>query len=96
MLGIRPPRALDPARETIRDAVAASVRMHRLDDESEWTPHVSVAYSHADGPAKPIVDALALRPEGRPLRVSEVHLVEQTREGRLYRWDVRAVVPLGA
>ncbi|MEW2354332.1 2'-5' RNA ligase family protein [Spirillospora sp. NPDC029432] len=96
MLGVRPSRALHPVREAIREAVAASVHVHQLDDDPEWTPHVSVAYSHADRPAEPVVSALALRPAPRPLRVSEVHLVEQVREGRLYRWDVRAEVPLAA
>ncbi|GAA2638856.1 2'-5' RNA ligase family protein [Actinomadura fulvescens] len=96
MLGIRPPQALDPVREAIRYAVAGSVRVHQLADEPEWTPHVSVAYSHGDGPAKPVLDALAVRPEPRALRVHEVHLVEQMRVGRLYRWDMRAALPLGA
>ncbi|MFC5746031.1 2'-5' RNA ligase family protein [Actinomadura rugatobispora] len=95
MLGIRPPQALDPVREAVRGAAAASVRVHQLADEPDWTPHVSVAYSHGDGPAKPVIDALALQPQGRPLRVGEVHLVEQVRDGRLYRWDLRAAVPLG-
>lgn len=95
MLGIRPPDGLTPVREAIRAAVATTVHAHQLADEPHWTPHVSVAYSHGDGPAAPIIEALALRPEPRPLRVAEVHLVEQVREGRLYRWERRAAVTLG-
>ncbi|MEU5876162.1 2'-5' RNA ligase family protein [Spirillospora sp. NPDC047279] len=96
MLGIRPPRALDPIRVAIREAVAESVRVHQLDDEPEWTPHVSVAYSHAEGPAAPVLDAFAPPPAPRELRVEEVHLVEQVRVGRLYRWEDHVAVPLGA
>ncbi|GAA2636165.1 hypothetical protein GCM10010411_89160 [Actinomadura fulvescens] len=95
MLGIHPPQDLDPVREAIRDAVAESVRVHQLADEPEWTPHVSVAYSHGDGPAEPVLDALAARPEPRALRVHEVHLVEQVRVGRLYPWDVRTALTVG-
>ncbi|MFC6884126.1 MULTISPECIES: 2'-5' RNA ligase family protein [Actinomadura] len=95
MLGIRPPDRLTPVREAIRDAVATTVRAHQLAYEPHWTPHVSVAYSHGDGPAAPIIEALALRPEPQPLRVAEVHLVEQVREGRLYRWERRAAIALG-
>lgn len=95
MLGIRPPRALDPVRAAIRASVAAAVRVHQLDDEPDWTPHISVAYSNADGPARPVAEALALRPEPRPLRVGEVHLVAQERAGRLYLWERRTVGLLG-
>lgn len=96
MLGIRPPRALDPVRTAIREATAAAVGVHQLDDAPEWTPHVSVAYSNADRPARPVIDALALRPEPARLRVTRVDLVVQERVGHLYRWEPRAVVRLGA
>jgi hypothetical protein len=56
---------------------------------------VSVAYSNADGPAKPIIDALADLPEPRKLTVSRVHLVSQERTGRLYRWDCLTMATLG-
>ncbi|MWA02335.1 2'-5' RNA ligase family protein [Actinomadura sp. LD22] len=95
MLGIEPPRALDPVRTAIRDAVAGSVRVHQLADEPNWTPHMSVAYSNTEGPATPVIKALDLHPDPAPLRVSEVHLVAQERVGRLYRWERRAAVPLG-
>ncbi|WP_243711353.1 2'-5' RNA ligase family protein [Actinomadura sp. KC216] len=94
-LGIRPPRALDSVRAVIREATGAAVRTHQLGDEPEWTPHVSVAYSNADRDARPVIDALALRPEPAPLRVARVHLVAQERVDHLYRWEPRAVVRLG-
>ncbi|WP_165965417.1 2'-5' RNA ligase family protein [Actinomadura bangladeshensis] len=94
MLGIRPPRGLDPVRAAVRESVAAAVRAHQLDDEPDWTPHISVAYSNADRPAAPVIKALELRPEPQPLHVRQVHLVAQERVGHLYRWEPRAVARL--
>ncbi|MGI5170545.1 2'-5' RNA ligase family protein [Spirillospora sp. CA-253888] len=94
MLGVRPPRGLDPARAAIREAVDKTVTVHQLSDEPEWTPHVSVAYSHSTRPAAPILDALAEPPPPQPFTVRAVHLVKQVRSGRLYRWEPLAAVPL--
>lgn len=94
MLGIRPPRGLDPVRAAVRESVAAAVRVHQLDDEPDWTPHISVAYSNADRPARHVIKALELRPDPKPLRVGQVHLVAQERVGHLYRWERRAAARL--
>lgn len=50
---------------------------------------MSVAYSNADGPAAPVIEALDLPPDPAPLRVSEVPLVAQERVGH----DDKAAVP---
>ncbi|WP_245919714.1 2'-5' RNA ligase family protein [Actinomadura mexicana] len=86
-LGVRPARGLDPVRQALRQAAAETVGVHPLDGEPDWTPHVSVAYSNADGPSAPIVHALGPRPEPVPLRVAAAHLVGQVRDGHLYRWE---------
>lgn len=96
VLGVQPGRALDPVRAAIREAVAETVRAHRLTDESGWTPHLSIAYSNREGPAAPVVEAMRHMPGPVEVRVGNVHLVGQERVGRLYRWDRIAVVPLGA
>ncbi|WP_176611628.1 2'-5' RNA ligase family protein [Actinomadura sp. WMMB 499] len=95
MLGIRPPKSLDPVREAIRESAAGTVCIHQLADEPDWTPHISVAYSNTDGPASPVVDALSHRPKPVPLQVGEVHLVAQEHIGRSYQWERRDVVGLG-
>jgi 2'-5' RNA ligase superfamily len=95
VLGVRPPRALDPIRAGIRDAVARTVRVHQLDHEPDWTPHLSVAYSNRDAPAAPAIEAMRPPPEMVDVRVGDVCLVLQQRVDRLYRWDRMAVVPLG-
>ena len=94
MLGIRPPRGLDPVRAAVRESVAAAVRAHQLDDGPDWTPHISVAYSNADRSAAPVIKALELRPEPHPLHERQVHLVAQERVGHLYRWEQRATARL--
>ncbi|WP_067832465.1 2'-5' RNA ligase family protein [Actinomadura kijaniata] len=95
MLGIRPARALDPVRDAVREATDGAVRVHQLADEPDWTPHVSVAYSHGDGPAAPVIEAFASPPTTCPFTVRAVHLVAQQRVGRLYRWEPVATAPLG-
>ncbi|MFA1545396.1 2'-5' RNA ligase family protein [Actinomadura chokoriensis] len=95
MLGVRPPDGLHPIRQAIREAVAGTVSVHQLADELAWTPHVSVAYSNADRPAQPVIEALDPRPEAVPMRVAQIHLVAQQRVGRIYRWERRAVAKLG-
>jgi 2'-5' RNA ligase len=95
MLTARPAHILDPVRLAIRDAVAATVSRHQLADEPDWTPHVSVAYSNATGPAAPIIAAFKIPPRPRPMTVRQVHLVTQQRAGHLYRWDDLAPVQLG-
>ncbi|MEV0663259.1 2'-5' RNA ligase family protein [Actinomadura luteofluorescens] len=94
-LGIRPERGLDPVRQAVREAAAETVGAHPLDGEPGWTPHVSVAYSNADGPAAPIIEALDPRAAPVPLRVGAAHLVAQVRDGHLYRWEPLAEVALG-
>ncbi|GAA2279349.1 hypothetical protein GCM10010402_40020 [Actinomadura luteofluorescens] len=94
-LGIRPERGLDPVRRAMRQAAAETVGVHSLDGDPGWTPHVSVAYSNADGPAAPIVKALDQAPGPVPLRVGAAHLVAQVRDGHLYRWEPLAEVALG-
>jgi 2'-5' RNA ligase len=95
VLGIRPPQALDPVRAGIREAIAETVAAHQLDDEPEWTPHISVAYSNSEGPAAPVMAALRPRPAPRSATIREVHLVSQVRDGHLYRWEQVTAVPLG-
>jgi len=96
-MGITPERALDPVREAIREGIAQTITTHHMDDLDDrpvWTPHVSVAYSNADGPTAPILKALADPPEPCEFTVRRAHLVEQVRDGHLYRWEPVAAVPL--
>jgi 2'-5' RNA ligase len=93
-LGIEPERALDPVRDAIREGIAQTVTAHHLDDQPDWTPHLSVAYSNSDGPTAPVFEALAEAPEHCELTVRQAHLVAQVRDGHLYRWEPITAVPL--
>jgi 2'-5' RNA ligase len=95
MLGIRPGRALDPVRESVRDAVAGTVRVHQLADASDWTPHVTLAYSNREAPAAPVIEAMRQAPPAVDVKIREVSFVSQERVGRSYRWNRLATAPLG-
>lgn len=70
--------------------------VHGEDDEPVW-PHISLAYAHDAVPAGAVLDALA-RVAATPVvaTFTTASLIELRREGRSYRWDVVAAVPLGA
>lgn len=94
-LVVEPVGALNPLLAAVREAAdAAGCPGHT--DTDPWIPHVSVAYSHSDGPAAPIIGAL-----GRWLPVTEViiksiSLVSQTQVGHSWQWQPVAEVHLTA
>jgi len=63
---------------------------------SAFRPHLSLAYNNRQRPAAPVVEAVSdLRALACvELCVSAAQLVELRREGRTYRWNVRANLPL--
>jgi 2'-5' RNA ligase len=86
VLLLEPERALDPALDAVRTATnAAGYEGHT--DTDPWRPHISVAYSHASGPAAPIIAALghSLPPVKATLR--SISLVSQTQVGRSWQWQ---------
>jgi 2'-5' RNA ligase len=95
VLGMRPGRALDPVRDSIREAVANTVRIHQLADQPDWTPHLTIAYSNREAPAAPVIEAMRPAPGMVDVRIKEVHLVSQERVDRTYRWNRVAAVSLG-
>ncbi|MGW2835937.1 2'-5' RNA ligase family protein [Streptomyces sp. NPDC001286] len=104
------PEALDPEAvllhvhpdepvRAVRDAVRAAIGdvLGEVPEEAEgFTPHVSVAYSAADGPVVPIaqiLDATDVMPA--QARVSSVELIVIHRDNQMYEWETFAAVPLG-
>ncbi|WP_405735129.1 2'-5' RNA ligase family protein [Streptomyces sp. NBC_01537] len=63
---------------------------------SDYRPHLGVAYNPRPRPATPVVDAVReLRHTSAvPLFVTSVDLVQISRKGAAYRWDVIKTVPL--
>src|SRR5260370_2206864 len=54
---VEPPGALNPVLDAVRDATNGA-RCEGHTDTDPWIPHISVAYSHACGPAAPLIEAL--------------------------------------
>jgi 2'-5' RNA ligase len=79
--------------------VRAATRVAGIDghtDTDPWIPHVSVAYSHATGPAAPVIEALGSWLPTTEITVRSVSLVAQTQVGRSWRWRQTAELPLGS
>lgn len=92
-LMVEPLDALKPVLDAVREATeAAGCRGHI--DTDPWMPHISVAYSHADGPAAPIIDALGLSLPRTEVRIESISLVSQTQVGRSWQWQPLAEVRL--
>jgi 2'-5' RNA ligase len=69
-----------------------------VDEETEFRPHVGIAYSNSVQPACPMiatVEALRELPP-TPVPVTHVDLVALRREDHTYVWDTLGRVPLGA
>jgi 2'-5' RNA ligase len=95
VLAAEPPGALQP----LLDAVAGATRAAGCGGHTAtrpWQPHVTVAYSHATGPAAPIVAALGHWLPSTEITVRSVSLVAQTQVGRSWQWQPVAEVQLGA
>jgi 2'-5' RNA ligase len=93
VLIVEPPGALDPILSAVREATnAAGYEGHA--DIDPWIPHISVAYSHADGPAQPIIDALGRWVPKTELTIKSISLAAQTQVGRSWQWEPIAEVYL--
>ena len=90
---VEPPSALNPILDAVRDATnAAGCQGHT--DTDPWLPHISFAYSHASGPAAPIINALGRSLPTTEITVRSISLVSQTQVGQSWRWQPVAEVYL--
>lgn len=96
-LRVSPPEPVAELRATIRAAIADVWGADNVpEQEAGFTPHVSVAYSNAAGPAQPIIDAVtADRPPPAAALISEAQLIILNRDHREYQWTEYATAPLG-
>jgi hypothetical protein len=91
-----PAAALTPVRDAVRAAIGDVWGTARVPGESDWWPHVSLAYASADGPAAPAEAALAGFTAAAAITVTEVQLILLGRDDHLYQWETQATVRLGA
>ncbi len=92
-LVVEPVGALNPLLAAVREAADAAGRPGRAGTDP-WIPHVSVAYSHSDGPAAPIIDALGRWLPKTEVTITSISLVSQTQVGHSWQWQPVAEVRL--
>ena len=93
LLDVAPADALSAIRHELRQAICDILGQDRLTGGDEWTPHVSVAYSHDTGPQAPFKAAIE-GGETADTVISTVRLIVLGRDHRLYEWTTRGQVRL--
>jgi 2'-5' RNA ligase len=96
MLAAQPPEALLPVLEAAREATK-EVTGHsgRAGNKLPWTPHITIAYSTARQPAKPIITALGRSLPEHKVQIREVSLVNQQGPERSWDWRLEATIRFG-
>lgn len=93
------PAVPDGPLQTIRYAVRAAIGdvFGAVPENADgYHPHISLAYSNADQPAAPILEALdRATPAPVDLTIGSVSLIELHRDNRLYEWQTVERIPLG-
>jgi len=95
MLAVAPAVSLAPIRVA---AIAAtrSVTGQATAEETGWRPHVTLCYSTADQPARPIIEALGLQLPARETRVASLSLIAQDGPEREWNWTTLATIRMSA
>ncbi len=96
MLGAQPREALDPVLHALQTAIRTATGRDGIIEYQPWTPHVTLAYSTADQPAAPIIDALGRELPSCEVTIGAVDLVLQVGAERLWDWRSIAAVRLGS
>lgn len=95
LLPVTPAEPVRAVRDAIRGAIG-DVLPEVPEQAGGFTPHVSVAYSSARGPAEPVMQALAnqmITPA--TARISTAELIVIHRDNHMYEWTPYAQVQLG-
>lgn len=95
VLEARPADRLLPLLEAAKAATLAATGREGALAHAVWTPHVTVAYSSADGPADPIIRALGKRLPDRDITIRSIHIVNQDGPETVWDWRSLAQVQLG-
>jgi 2'-5' RNA ligase len=94
-----PPEPADPIHR-IRAAIRASIAEvwgpdHVPEPTHGYQPHVSLAYVNTDGPAAPVLAAVADLPTTPArVRIHEASLIILNRDQRMYQWRTFTTAPL--
>lgn len=91
---VEPAEALHPVLDAVRDATESAGWQGHADIDP-WIPHVSVAYSHATGPAAPVIEVMGRSLPETHVTIKSISLVSQTQVGRSWQWQPVAEVYVG-
>jgi 2'-5' RNA ligase len=96
MLPVAPAEPVRRLRATLREAIAQVWGDDRVPEPVEpFTPHVTMAYSNAEGPAAPLIERLNhAQPHQASAILDAVRLIELERDTHVYRWTTLVTVPL--
>ncbi|MEV4369087.1 2'-5' RNA ligase family protein [Nonomuraea sp. NPDC049637] len=95
VLEARPADRLRPLLEAAKFATRAATGRDGALAHAAWVPHVTVAYSSADGPAAPIIEALGKQLPERNVTVRSIHIVNQDGPETVWDWRPLAEIRLG-
>lgn len=96
MLSVAPAEPVRRLRAMIREGIAQVWGEERVPEPVEpFTPHVTMAYSNAEGAAAPVIERLErTRPQQASTTLDATRLIELERDAHVYRWRTWATVPL--
>jgi 2'-5' RNA ligase len=96
-LTVTPTEPVTALRHQLRGAIADVWGNDRVpEDEADFTPHVSLAYSSRDADLQPILDAATtVAPTPATMTVHHADLIQLHRDHQQYEWTTYAEVPLG-
>jgi 2'-5' RNA ligase len=96
LLDAEPAEAVRQLRLAIRAGISEAWGADRVPEpDAPFTPHVSVGYISADGPAEPFISALEASPATGRAAVSEAQLIVIKRDSSMYTWKLYATVRIG-
>jgi 2'-5' RNA ligase len=95
LLDVAPADGLSAIRYELRQAISDVLGQARLTGGDDWTPHVSVAYSHGTGSQAPFEAAIE-GDETADTVISTVQLIVLGRDRRLYEWTTSGQARLAA
>ncbi|WP_324607757.1 2'-5' RNA ligase family protein [Streptomyces sp. NRRL F-5123] len=95
LVPVVPAEPIRRLRQELRSAIA-DVLPEVPEPAEGFNPHVSIAYSHAEGPAAPYAEAIeaAAVPPAKAV-VTHADLIVIHRDHQMYEWTTLAEVPLG-
>ena len=95
LLPASPARSVVAIRDAIRDSFPEAGLGSAPEPRDGFLPHVSLAYISQDGPAAPILTALARStPPPATVEIRRASLIVLDRDHRMYQWREYAVAPL--